>query len=406
MKIGVLGGSFDPIHYGHLMLAEAALSEAGLDKLILVPARVQPFKQSAQPVSGELRLRMATLAAEEHPAFEVSDIELRREGISYTADTLRELKTLHPEAEKLYFISGADTFRKIEIWTKADELLSEYAFIVGTRPGYDTAPLREEIERIKEKYGTEIIVIHNPMIDISSTELRLLLSKGEDASEYIPPKVLSLIEERGLYKSGTSAPGVPGSASGIKGYEPSDEEAVIAFNHAHLNEKRLRHIEGVRQTASAMARAYSADERKASFAALAHDMYKFAKGEELNALIDEYGIDEKYKDKPNLAHSKLAAAALRRDYGIEDEDILNAVAYHTTGRPGMSKLEKILFCADALEPGRSYPDIVRLRSLMYEGLDRITLLVLEGVVDYLNREKADIDSDTLDAISYMKNEEK
>ena len=402
----MLGGSFDPIHNGHIMLAEAALREAGLDKLIFVPARVQPFKQSARPVSGELRLKMTALAAEELPNSEVSDIELRREGVSYTVDTLRELKKRYPEAEKLYFITGADTFRKIELWTKVDELLSEYAFIVGIRPGYESVPVREQMERIKEKYGTEIIAIHNRRLDISSTGLRLLLSKGEDASEYIPPKVLSFILENGLYKNNPSSAGNAGLSGDIKGYEPSDEEAVIAFNHAHLSEKRLLHIEGVRQTASAMSRAYGADEKKASFAALAHDMYKFAKGDELNRLIDEYGIDEKYKDKPNLAHSKLAAAALKRDYGIEDEDILNAVAYHTTGRPAMSRLEKIIFCADALEPGRSYPDIARLRSLMYEGLDRITLLVLEGVVEHLERDKMDIDSDTLNAISYMKKEER
>ncbi len=134
-------------------------------------------------------------------------------------------------------------------------------------------------------------------------------------------------------------------------------EAIKEYIEKHLSEKRRVHTEGVRKTAVELARLYGADEKKAETAALFHDMYRGLSAEILNGYVKQLGLDDKYLNNCNLAHGKIAAVAMQEDFGIQDPDILNAVSYHTTGRPGMSKLEKIIYIADAIEPNRDYPGV-------------------------------------------------
>ncbi len=167
-----------------------------------------------------------------------------------------------------------------------------------------------------------------------------------------------------------------------------------------LTDKRRKHTEGVMKAADELALRFGADREKARIAALCHDIFRGRDNETLNALIDEFGIDKRYTDRPELSHSKLAAAALKRDYGIDDEDILNAVSYHTTGRAGMSKLEKTVFLADAIEEGRDYPGVDGLRKAAGQDLDRACLLSLRGTLAFLREQGKDdsvIDRDTLEA---------
>ena len=128
-----------------------------------------------------------------------------------------------------------------------------------------------------------------------------------------------------------------------------------------LSEKRRLHTLGVRDTAVALALKYGADPSKAEIAALAHDLYRGLRGEELNKTVKELGLSDKYLDNPNLAHGKIAASMLRSRYGVDDEEILNAVSFHTTGRKDMGTLEKVVFLADAIEPGRDYPGVEAVR---------------------------------------------
>ena len=166
---------------------------------------------------------------------------------------------------------------------------------------------------------------------------------------------------------------------------------------SHLSEKRRKHIQGVRETAVRLAEKYGADPVKADEAALCHDMYK---ERDLDDLIEELGLPSRYKGNRNLAHSKVAAAIMRRDLGVTDQDLINAVSYHTTGRPAMSKLEQIIYLADAAEPGRNYPGVDELRRLMDIDLDQACLFSLKRSVDYIRGQGKYLDPDTLRAAQY------
>lgn len=197
-KIGVLGGSFDPVHLGHLSLAKDALIQASLDLVIFMPVHRQPFKLDARLASDEDRLAMLHEAISDFPGLTVSDWEIKRQGISYTYLTLRALKVQYPDA-KLYFITGTDTFLKINIWKNAAELLAENSFLIGHRPGYREAELLERVAKLKQTYESEIIVIDNTRLDISATEIRQIVSEGGDISQLVPPGVERYIKKHGIY---------------------------------------------------------------------------------------------------------------------------------------------------------------------------------------------------------------
>ncbi|MGI6721913.1 MAG: bis(5'-nucleosyl)-tetraphosphatase (symmetrical) YqeK [Anaerovoracaceae bacterium] len=182
-------------------------------------------------------------------------------------------------------------------------------------------------------------------------------------------------------------------------------DSISKYIAEHLSDKRQRHTEGVRQTAVALAEKYGADVAKAEACALFHDMFKSRSLQENDELVAEYGLDEKYKGSPNLAHSKLAAAAMQRDFGIKDEDMINAVAYHTTGRAGMSTLEKVIYIADAIEPNRDYPGVDRLRELAQEDLDAACLAGMEQSIKFVKENGGRLDQDTLEAAGFLKKQE-
>ncbi|MBQ9016413.1 MAG: nicotinate-nucleotide adenylyltransferase [Firmicutes bacterium] len=383
-RIGILGGSFDPVHEGHVGLARDALAQADLDQVLLIPARLQPFKQDRMPASGEDRMEMLRLALAQDPGIEPCSYELEQEGVSYTYRTLRAMQERFGPEAKICFITGTDSILKLDTWMNAEELLTRYSYIVGSRPGYDDTELKECVRRLEETYGTEIRIIHNAPFDISATEIRERLAAGASAEGLVPPAVLEYIREHGLYRNQDL------NARGL------------AYIREHLKESRLAHTCRVADTAVTLARRFGADPAKAETAAIFHDMAKNMSAEEMNEQIRSFGLDEKYIDNPNLAHSKIARCLMVRDFGITDEDILNAVAYHTTGRAGMSLLEKVVFLADAIEPGRSYPSAEEIRRIADTDLDRACLCMLERTVAYLKKKGARIDTDTTDALAYLK----
>ena len=179
-------------------------------------------------------------------------------------------------------------------------------------------------------------------------------------------------------------------------------DKIVGFIKTHLKPSRLEHTYGVSEEAAKLAEHYGEDPEKARTAALFHDMFRSTVVSMLDAYADEFGLPAELKNNPNLAHGKIAAAVLKRDYGVADEDFLNAVAYHTTGREGMSKLEKIIFLADAVEPGRNYPSVEEARRLAYEDLNRACLNVLENTVEYIKGKGEYLDPDTLRARDDLK----
>ena len=197
-KIGIYGGTFDPIHRGHLSLAKSALEEMELDRLIFLPAYIQPFKKNFKYTKGEHRVNMIRAAISGYDKFEVSDHEIVKADVSYSYDTLSELKkTLHG---KIYFVMGDDTFVQLEKWYKGKELLKKYSFIVGSRPGMPEHITEEYIKRYKDIYSSDIYMINNKLVDISATELRKALKTGKDVDKYLVEPVTKYINENKLYR--------------------------------------------------------------------------------------------------------------------------------------------------------------------------------------------------------------
>lgn len=197
-KYGIFGGSFNPIHYGHLMICEYIKEEMGLDKVIFIPTGNPPHKELE--LSAEDRYEMVRLAISPNPDFEISDIETTRVKKSYTVDTIRELKKIYKE-EKLYFLIGLDSLFQLKTWMKIGDLSQEIEFVVALRPGYlDREEINKEIDFLRENFGTKINLINTPLYEISSTDLRDRIREGKSLRYLIPKKVLDYIEESGFYK--------------------------------------------------------------------------------------------------------------------------------------------------------------------------------------------------------------
>lgn len=188
------------MHLGHINLAIDAKAQAGLDKVIFVPAKLQPFKLDKNVTAGEHRLAMIKEAIDGIDGLEVSPYELEAEGISYTYLTVRAMKKRFGTDARLYFITGTDSFLKIETWKNTEELIRSCSYIIGTRPGYRKQELDICIERIRRDYNTEVINIDNTQFDISSTEIRKRLESGLPCSDLIPEKTERYITANGLYK--------------------------------------------------------------------------------------------------------------------------------------------------------------------------------------------------------------
>ena len=199
-SIGIMGGTFDPIHYGHLVAAEVARVEFGLEKVIFIPAGRPPHKQSQIITDSEHRYQMTVLATSSNPSFEVSRIEVDKDELTYTFDTIKDLKSIYGEDCAIYFITGADAVLELLTWYKIQELLALCKFIAVTRPGFDNQDLEQKIEEISSKYDGEIICIEAPLLAISSTDIKRRLKNGKPIKYLLPEEVEKYILKNGLYK--------------------------------------------------------------------------------------------------------------------------------------------------------------------------------------------------------------
>ncbi len=196
MRIGILGGTFDPIHLGHLAAARAAADCAGLDRVLVIPSARPPHRRNAL-ASPELRLEMSRLAVDGDPRLEVCDVEVRRGGVSYTADTLAELKRRYP-ADELFLILGWDAARLFSTWKRPDGVRRLASFVVVSRPGTD--PPTEADLRAAGLDPERVVVCVRPTPDISGSELRHAIAAGEPVADRLPEAVERFIAERRLYR--------------------------------------------------------------------------------------------------------------------------------------------------------------------------------------------------------------
>ena len=392
MKIGIYGGTFDPIHRGHITAAQAAAQQLGLDLLLLIPASIPPHK--ALPEGGAdaaQRLEMATLATAELscPA-QVLDVEVRRRGKSYTADTLRTLRRQYPEDE-LWLLMGTDMFLSLQDWREPQEILRLARVAAFSRTG---DPEQQRFARqkayLEETFGAQVTVVENPhVVDISSTRLRQLLPEGR---EYLPEAVYGYILRQRLY----------GTHAELKHLTP-EELRPIALSY--LKPKRMPHVLGTEQEAAFLAEKYGADVTAARIAALLHDCTKKLDLPQQLSLCRHYAIplDEMERNYLKLLHSKTGAAVARDRFDVSDE-IYNAIFYHTTGKADMTLLEKIIYLADYIEPSRRFPGVEELRTAVHEDLDRGLCRALADSIVELQGYGSPVHPNTQEALSYIQRE--
>lgn len=386
-KIGLFGGTFNPVHIGHTEAARLAVDKLGLDRLIFIPTLNPPHKALPEDsASAEMRLEMLKIATKGMPNTEVSDIEISRGGISYTVDTIKELQKLYPGAE-FWLLIGNDMLCTLETWRSIDWLVKNVSICALSRHS-DKSELELCAKNLEEKYGVRIVFARNDAIDISSSELREMLGQRR-GREYLDDEVYAFIVRNRLY--------------GVKpDYDWLREKAI-----AMLSEKRIPHVLGCEQEAVKLARRWGADEEDARSAAILHDITKKLTLNEQLILCKKYDImtDTAERSNVKLLHSKTGAAIARDIFGMP-EQVCDAILWHTTGRPGMSLLEKIIYIADYIEPGRDFPGVDVLRQLAYSDLDRAMLLGLEMTIEAVKEEGQIPHPNTLLAIEYLKRSNK
>lgn len=191
-KIGILGGTFDPIHLGHLVLAEQVKEKLKLDQVVFIPCFRQPLKTRHRLSPAKDRFHITRLALEGNPSFSVSDIELKRKGLSYTVDTLRQLKDIYSDSQ-IYFLTGSDVLNELGTWKDPEQIYVLAKVVIATRPGFD------EFDR-RNRFAKKSIVVPITGIDVSSSEIRQRVKKGKSIRYLVPSRVEDYIRKKKLYR--------------------------------------------------------------------------------------------------------------------------------------------------------------------------------------------------------------
>ena len=393
-RIGIYGGTFNPPHVGHIQAAKQAVSTLGLTKLLMIPAYAPPHKAvlpSNSPRARQ-RLEMLRIAAADCPQIEVSDLELKREGISYTWETLETVKKLYPGAE-LVLLMGTDMFLTFDTWKNPEKILGEATLGVFYRgdKGEKAAALKQK--EALEARGAKVVLVHNDVIVISSTQMRRLLA-FRCAGEFLPAGVLDYIREYNLYDTRTNWKNLPMDKL---------EQVVVSL----LNPNRVRHVLGCRDTAVALAERWGADVTDAARAGILHDITKAIDGPLQLTLCDAYGklLDDFSKRYPRTLHALTGAMVAQRIFG-ENPAVVSAIESHTTGKANMTLLEKIIYVADYMEPNRDFPGVQMLRELAFSDLDGALKLGLEMTLEHLKAQGAEVSPASRSALDWLNQEKR
>jgi nicotinate-nucleotide adenylyltransferase len=382
-KMALFGGTFDPIHRGHISMALRLTDALGLDEVILMPTFVPPHKIKDSLADAAHRLAMCRIAAQPYPKLSVSDLEITRGGASFTVDTLAELMAQHPDAQ-WHLIVGADMFCTLRTWYRFEDIAKNVIFCTVPREGTDTATLLAYAEELNAQ-GAKSYVAADSVEPFSSTEIRHRLAAGESVGEYLPEGVADYIRQNRLYVV---------DADGC-----DRDEQYKAIIRKRLGDYRYHHSLCVADEAKRLAVRYGADEKKAYTAGLLHDIMKDADQNSQLQILADFGIllDDVERQVDKLWHAKVGAAFIEHILQVSDRELLDAVRYHTTGRAGMSLLEKIVFVADFTSADRRYPDVDEVRRLSDVSLEDTMIYTIDYTIrDLLNRGQA-IHPDTLAA---------
>ncbi len=384
-QIGILGGSFNPIHQGHLIVAQGIFDEFHLDKILLLPNKYNPFKSSNE--DNHQCIEMLNLIKENNSIFDIDLRETIGNEKNYTYNTIKSLISENPD-NKYYFIIGSDIIEKLKNWYKIDQLLQMIPFIVVERPGY---PISFEIlNDLKRKYNANFLIYNGSNVDISSTTIRNKRFLNKSIKYLTPDEIINFIEDNNLYLK--------------------KEDQIKQFKKQlkkELKPKRFEHSINVMNTAVELAERFDIDIQKAEIAGLLHDCAKSLSFEEMVQLADKYNfkIPSEFYENPSTLHAIIGQLLAQLNYGIKDPEILSSIAKHTTGDVQMSKLDKIIFLADYIEPLRSQPGVEEVRELAKQDLNKAVFKAMDNNLNYLRKNNYPINKTTEKAWKFLKDNE-
>ena len=385
-RIGIYGGTFNPPHVGHIRGANYAISALQLTKLLLIPSCVAPHKDlpTNSPTPAQ-RAEMLAIAKGEN--MEVCDIELTRGGKSYTYETVETLAEQYPDKE-LVLLMGTDMFLSFLTWMQPQRILNKVSLGVLYRGDKDEMPQIAQQKKLLEGQGATIYLIENPVTAISSTQLRRMLI-FRCASTFLPEGVEDYIRTHNLY----------GAESNYRNLPMDELEQVVV---SLLKPNRVAHVLGCRDTAMELAKRWGADVTDAGRAGLLHDITKALDGPLQLTLCAEYGkiLGEFSKHNTKTLHSLTGSLVAERIFG-ENREVVDAICSHTTGKPNMTTLEKILYIADYMEPNRDFPGVEELRRLAFTDLDKALKLGLEMTLQLLQQQGKEISPESAQALAWL-----
>ena len=387
-RIGIYGGTFNPPHIGHIQAAGQAVRMLQLDHLYLIPDCIAPHKVMPENSPTDMqRLEMLSIAAKDSPRMEVQDIEIRRQGISYTWETVCLLKDMHPDAE-LVLLMGTDMFLSFHTWKHPEEITRRASLGVFYRGEKGERETIEARRAEMEAQGIKVYLVENDVISISSTQLRRLLA-FRCAGEFLPEGVLDYIRENRLYDTRTDWKNLPMEEL---------ERVVVSL----LNPNRVAHVLGCRDTAVELAKHWGADVTDAARAGILHDITKAIDGPLQLTLCEAYGkiLDAFSRKYPKTLHALTGSMVAERIFG-ENEAVVSAIRHHTTGKADMNLLEMIIYVADYMEPNRNFPGVEKLRELAYTDIQAALKLGLEMTLEHLKRQGNEVSPESREALAFL-----
>jgi len=410
VRYAILGGSFNPVHIGHLLLADAVLSGLGYDRVILIPAFQSPLKSEAEGASPRDRMEMLAASVPGDPRLTIDNCELNREGLSYTIDTIKDIIARYSPEGKPGLILGDDLISTFDKWRGTGEIADLTDMIVARRlpPGTDSS-----IGAANFPYPHKIL--DNEIINAASNQIRERIGKGGAWRYYVPSGVRQIIEDRGLYGfSGSQGEGSTGDdfAAGDDFATGGDPDAICLVSktinienevRASLSIEKFMHSRNTALLAWDLCGRFGLDRQKGYLAGIAHDMCKPLGHSELMRLAREDGksISALEQKKPGLLHARAAAVLLRKNFRVSDKDILEAIRYHTTGVRDMGALAKVVYIADKIEISRTGVDPALRDMGRNSDLDTLFSAVLNNTVTYLKSRSLDISYGTKRLLAAM-----
>ena len=374
MNVAIFGGSFNPVHNEHIKIAKSFITELNLDVLYVIPTNVAPHKKGDCVESGIDRFNMLKLAFKDVEKVVVSNYELDNGGVSYSYLTIKHFKNLFEESE-IYFLMGSDMLDNFPTWKNPQEIAKDCTLTLVEREGdnFDNSKLINSVQRL---YNAKVVKLNSIGKNLSSTKIRTSLYLGLDVSNDIPKSVFEYIKSKNLYE-------------GSEYYQ---------YVKTKLPQKRKDHILGVITLSKKLANKLGVDGRKAELSALLHDVAKY----------EDYKDYKDFKLPKNctkdIEHQYLGAYICEKVLNVKDEEVLNAVKYHTTGRDNMSTLEKIIYVADIIEPSRRFLGVEELRVAVEKNFESGFITCLNEILSFLKRENKEIYPLTLKAYNYYAKE--